>query len=144
MFSACSLKQPIKTKMKGFFITPKYADDITYAGTSKIQIDELEKKLPKRLEDYNLTVNKTKTERYMIPKPPPPPAPISSMKTLLKHKEDRPLWSELDWLIYKPKLKDKTADWQNCKLLGSKLDTEKDLNRRKGLTIDNMKKYKQI
>ena len=143
LYLSKSLKLPIKTKMKGFISTPKYADDITYAGTSKTQIDELEKKLPERLESYNLTVNKTKTERYTIPKPPPPPAPIPSMKTLLKHKNDKTLWSELDWLTYKPKVKNKTPDWRDCKLLGSKLDTEKDINRRKGITIDSMQKYKQ-
>ena len=130
-------------KMKGFLTTPKYADDITYAGTSKAHIDELEIKVPKRLKGYNLTVNNNKTEKYTIPKPPPPPVPIPSIETLLKRKNDRPLWSELDWLTYKPKVKDKTLDWCDCKLLGSKLDTEKDINRRKGLTIDSMKKLHQ-
>ena len=129
--------------MKGFLTTPKYADDITYASTSKAHIDELEIKVPKRLKGYDLTVNNSKTEKYTISKPPPPPVPIPSMETLLKHKNDRPLWSELDWLIYKPKVKDKTPDWHDCKLLGSKLDTEKDINRRKGLTIDSMKKLHQ-
>ena len=137
------LRLPIKTKMKGFLTTPKYADDITYAGTSKAHIDELEIKVPKKLKEYDLTVNKSKTEKYTIPKPPPPPVPIPSMETLLKHKNDRPLWSELDWLTYKPKVKDKTPDWRDCKLLGSKLDTEKDINRRKGLTIDSMKMLQQ-
>ena len=42
------LRLPIKTKMKGFLTTPKYADDITYAGTSKAHIDELEIKVPKK------------------------------------------------------------------------------------------------
>ena len=130
----------IKTKMKGFLTTPRYADDITYASTSKAHIDELEIKVPKRLKVYDLTVNNSKTEKYTIPKPPPPPVPIPSMETLLKHKNDRPLWSELDWLTYKPKVKDKTPDWRDCKLLGSKLDTEKVINRRKGSTIDSMKK----
>ena len=137
------LRLPIKTKMKGSLTTPKYADDITYASTSKARIDELEIKVPKRLKGYDLTVNNSKTEKYTIPKPPPPPVPIPSMETLLKHKNDRPLWSELDWLTYKPKVKDNTPDWRDCKLLGSKLDTEKDIKRRKGLTIDSMKKHHQ-
>ena len=34
-YLAKCLRRPIKTKMKGFLSTPKYADDITYAGTSK-------------------------------------------------------------------------------------------------------------
>ena len=62
------------------------------------------------------------------------------METLLKHKNDKPLCSELDWLNYKRNVKDKTPDWRNCKLLGSKLDTEKDIARRKCRTIESMKK----
>ena len=86
-----------------------------------------------------------KTEKYQIPKPPPPIPPPPSMATLLKHKEDKTIWSELDWLInYKPEIKDKTPDWRNCKLLGSKLDTIKDIERRKGLTIDSMRKMDHI
>ena len=140
LYLAKCLKQPITTKMKGFLTTPKCADDITYDGTCKPQIDELEVKVPQRLDKYDLSVNATKTEKYQIPKPPPPP-PKPSMDTLMKHKNDKQLWSELDWLTnYKLKVKDKTPDWKNCKLLGSKIDTEMDITRRKCLTIDNMKK----
>ena len=88
------LRLPFKTKMKGFLTTPKYADDITYASTSKAHIDELEIKVPKKLKGYDLTVNNSKTEKYTIPKPPPPPVPIPSVETILKHKNDRSLWSE--------------------------------------------------
>ena len=138
LYLAKCLKQPIRTKMKGFLTTPKYADDITYAGTCKPQIDELEVKVPQRLDKYDLSVNTTKIEKYQIPKPPPPPPPPPkpSMDTQMKQ-----LWSELDWLTnYKLKVKDKTPDWKNCKLLVSKIDTEMDITRRKCLTIDSMKK----
>ena len=108
------LKHPIKTRMKGFLISPKYADDITFGGTCKSQIDEIEVKVPQKLEGHNLKVNELKTEKYIIPKPPPPPIPIPTMKTLLKHKNDKPLWSELDWVKYKPKRKDKTPDCSLC------------------------------
>ena len=84
--------------MKGFLSTPKYADDITYAGTSKCQVDELEVKVPVRLNEYNLTANKTTTEKDQIPKPPPPIPPQPSMETLIKHKGDKHLWSELQVL----------------------------------------------
>ena len=105
------LRKPIRTKRKGFLTKPKYADDITYAGTSKNQIDELETKIPQRLYDYDLKANETKTERYQIPKPPPPPPPKPTMETLIQHKGDKPLWSELDWLTnYKPPVTDKTPD----------------------------------
>ena len=126
-YLAKSLRKPIKTKMKGFLSTPKYADGITYAGTSQPQVDELEVKVHVRLNEYDLSANETKTEQYQIPKPTPPAPPKPSMETLIAHKEDKPLWSELDWLVnYRPEIKDKTPDWRNCKLLGSKLDTEKD------------------
>ena len=95
-YLAKCLKHPIKTRMKGFLISPKYADDITYGGTCKSQIDEIEVKVPQKLEGHNLKVNESKTEKYIIPKPPPPPIPIPTMETLLKHKNDKPLWSELD------------------------------------------------
>ena len=75
--------------MKGFLSTPKYADDITFAGTSQTQVDELEVKVTIRLNEYNLSANETKTEKYQIPKPPPPPKP--SLETLITHKQDKPL-----------------------------------------------------
>ena len=34
--------------------------------------------------------------------------------------------------------------WRNCKVLGSKLDTVKDFQRRKGLTIDSMREMDYI
>ena len=58
--------------MKGFSIKPKYADDIKYASTSKAEINELKIKLPQILNEYDLTANNAKTEKYEIPKPPPP------------------------------------------------------------------------
>ena len=144
-YLAKCLRRPIRTKSRGYLVQPKYADDITYAGISKRQIDELEIKVPARLNEYDLSANESKTEKYQIPKPPPPIPPPPSMATLLKHKADKPLWSELDWLInYKPEIKDKTPDWRNCKLLGSKLDTIKDIGRRKGLAIDSMRKKDHI
>ena len=91
--------------------------------------DELETKIPQRLNDYHLKANETKPERYQIPKPPPPPPPKPTMETLIQHKDDKPLWSELDWLTnFKPPVTDKTPDWRNCKLLDSKLDTEQNVD----------------
>ena len=98
-YMAKCLKKPIKTKTIGFLPKPKYADDITYAGISKRQVDELETKIPRRLGQYDLTANETKTERYQIPKPPPPTLPKPPMETLIQHKDDKGLWSEQDWLI---------------------------------------------
>ena len=75
-YLAKCLRRPIKTKRKGFLWKPKYADDITYVGTSKSQINELEVKIPTRLNEYDLTANETKTEKYQIPKSPHP-APLN-------------------------------------------------------------------
>ena len=143
-YLARCLKNPIRTKMKGFLIEPKYADDMTYAGTCKTQIEEVEKKVQRKLDGYNLKVNAPKTERYTIPKPPAPSEPIPTMDILLKHKDDKTLWSELDWLLFKPHKKDTTPDWRECKLLGSKLDTKKDICRRKILTIESMKNDENV
>ena len=138
-YLAKCLRRPIHTRQKGFLLQPKYADDITYAGTSKGQINELDAKIPPRLNEYDLSANASKTERYQIPKPPPPPPPKPRYETLLEHNDDKPLWSALDWLTnYKPNFPDKTPDWKKCKLLGSRLDTETDIHQRKG--IDSMKK----
>ena len=145
LYLAKCLSKPMKTRMKGFCIQPKYADDMTYASTAKREIDDIEEKMPKILEKFNLEINNTKTERYQIPKPPPPIPPPPSMETLLKHKEDKIKWSELDWLTnYEEPVKDDIPNWKDCKLLGSKLDTEKDINRRKGLTIDSMRIMNEI
>ena len=82
---------------------------------------------------------------YEIPKPPPSPPPHPTLDELLKHKNDKPRWSDLDYLVnYSPKIKDNTPDWKQCKLLGSLLDTESDIKRRKILTIDVMKKMENI
>ena len=59
---------------------------------------------------------KLKNTRFEEPSPPAPPTP--SIETLLGHKGDKPLWSELNWLTnYKPKIIDKIPNWRNCKLL---------------------------
>ena len=72
------------TKMKGFYIKPKYADDSTFIGTSKVQIDEIKAKIPVQLRKYNLEVNASKTVRYEIPRTetPPPPATAETLKKL--------------------------------------------------------------
>ena len=131
--------------MKGFCIKPKYADDLTFIGTSKIEIDEIEAKIPVQLRKYNLEINTSKTERYEIPRPEMPPPPPTT-ETLKKLREDTICWSALDWITkYKPpKVENKKPDWKECKLLGSKLDTQKDIQRRKGLTIPSLATYHPI
>ena len=103
-------------------------------------ISTTRKKMSAQLEKYNLKVNAEKTEKYEIPRPPPPPP---TMEDLLKHKNDKVLWSELIWLVnYEPE--NTQPDWRKCKLLGSMLDPQADINRRKILTIDGMKSFQDI
>ena len=65
------------------------------------------------------------------------------MEELIKHKNDKVLRSELDWLVtYEPESTE--PDWRKCKLLGSMPDTQVDINRRKILTIDSVKSFQDI
>ena len=145
-YLACCLEKELQNipNKQTLILNPKYSDDITYAATEKENIEYIKTEIPNILKQNNLKVNQSKTEEYTIPKPPPPPP---SMETIIKHKEDRPLWSELDWVVNKippEEIEDKTPNWRNCKLLGSLLDTGKDINRRRGLAINAMRKLKFI
>ena len=79
------------------FLDVLYADDITFATTSKEHRADIKEEIPKKLEKFNLHVNQTKTEegeapdRRPLSKPPPPP--LVNPGTAI-------LWSELDWLIH--------------------------------------------
>ena len=145
-YLSCCLGKETQSYLNKLLIAPKYADDITYASNNQKVINNIKDKIPNKLKTFNLTINETKTEMYQIPKPRPPPPPPPSLKTLLLHKDDKPRWSELDWLVNKnlPLPKDTTPDWKGCKLLGSLLDTKSDIKRRKILTIDAMKKLETV
>ena len=139
-FDTPGLEKPIETKMKGFLINPTYADDLTIAGTNKIQVNEIKQRMTIQLEKYNLKVNTEKTERYEIPRAVPTQPTIEE---LIKHKNNKEIWSEHDWITnYEPE--NTEPDWRKCKLLGSMLDTQVDINRRKLLTIDSMKSFQDI
>ena len=131
---------------KSILITPKYADDVTYALNNVEAQVKLKNTIPVILKDYDLSINETKTEEYEIPKPPPPPPPPPTTEALLKHKKNTVCWSALDWLVtYKPPpKKDETPDWKRCKLLGSLLGTQEDFARRKHLTLTAITKYDHI
>ena len=94
-YLAMCLRIPLHTKTKGFLINHTYADDITFAGTNKQQIDEIEEKMAKQLDRYNLKINASKTEKYKIPRPKPPPTTTTTVQELLQHKDNRVNWSEL-------------------------------------------------
>ena len=60
-----------QTQMHGFYLCPKYADDITHVTTSLEKIEEIERDTPPKLKSYNLQVNQSKTKKYQIPRPIP-------------------------------------------------------------------------
>ena len=126
-------------------LKPKYADDISYITTSTETYQKIQSDLPIILQEHNLKINHTKTELYEVPKPKPPTPPPPTMAELMAHKHDKPLWSELDWLVnYKPIQVDKTPDWHNCKMLGSYLGTRKDIENRKIITLKTLRKFNNI
>ena len=59
-------------------------------------------------------------------------------------KSGKYLWSNLDWVLPDKPPHEKTEKWKKCKLLGSKLDTAKNLKTRKGKALDAMKKLHEI
>ena len=83
-----------QTQMYGFYLCPKYADDITYVTTSLDKLEEIEKDTPPKLKSYNLQVNQSKTEKYQIPRP----IPEQYLPELDINTNQNVLWSELDWI----------------------------------------------
>ena len=86
-----------QTQMYGFYLCPKYADDITYVTTSLEKLEEIEKDTPPKLKSYNLQVNQSKSEKYQIPRPIPEqylPECTTSVHLIVLNV----LWSELDWI----------------------------------------------
>ena len=51
-----------------FTVMAKYADDITYASTSRGEIDQTKATVPGQLNVYNLNVNGEKTRRIYRPR----------------------------------------------------------------------------
>ena len=47
-------------------VDPKYADDITFVRTDESKMNQIERVIPEMLEQNNLLVNTTKTEKYEI------------------------------------------------------------------------------
>ena len=91
-----------------FLLDQQYADDISWASTSASILETIEKEVPKALEERNLFVNESKTEKYTVSNDP--------TKT----------------------------DWKDCKLVGSKLDTERDIKNRKKIASASYNKLKSI
>ena len=104
----------------------------------------LKEKIPVAQGTHELRINSTKTEEYEIPKPIPPPPLPPTVDTMITHNNDKICYSELDWLVHytPPPVEDKTPDWRKCKLLGSVLDTETAIKRKKDPHINWIKKIR--
>ena len=139
-YLACALKETpedqVPKDLKAF-LELFYADDLTYATTSKQHRQHIKEDTPEKLKRYNLLVNKDKTEEGEAPDkrppPPPPPPPLEDPGTKI-------LWSPLDWLI-PPKTSPPEPSYKNIKLLGTILDTQKDTTARKNKVWQPIQKF---
>ena len=109
-----------------------YADDLTYASETTGDREEIKKDIPSKLKSYNLFVNLGKTEEGEAPdkRPPPPPPPPPD-----KDPGVRVHWSPLDYLCVIPKMFPPEPTYKEIKLLGTKLDTKKDIISRKKQSV---------
>ena len=85
----------------------QYADDISWITNISEPVTEIEEEAPSKLEEKNLQVNNTKTEKHDIER-------------------------------------NGQTEWMKCKFLGSLLDTEYDIKRRKGLALGTYNDLKHI
>ena len=141
-YLACALKEEpddqASLDLKAF-LEVYYADDLTFATTSQQHRTHIKQAVPKKLRDYNLHVNETKTEEGEAPdrRPPPPPPPPPAQDP-----DDKILWSPLDWLL-PPKMQPPEPTFKDIKLLGTRLDTKTDINARKARVWDPIKKIQK-
>ena len=129
-YLACALKEsPDEQVFKDLkaFLDVYYADDLTYATTSNEHRTHIETTTPAKLKAYNLFVNMEKTEKGEAPdrRPPPPPPPMPDKDPGIKL-----LWSDLDWTT-PPEMQPPDPNYKEIKLLGTKLDTKRDITARK-------------
>ena len=122
------------------FLDIFYADDLTYATTSKNHRTDIQNNTPQKLEDHNLFVNTTKTEKGEAPdrRPPPPPPPPPDEDPGIKIS-----WSYWDFLI-PPEMPIPEPSYKDIKLLGTKLDTKKDIAARKAKVWQPIRKFRQF
>ena len=99
--------QLLPTQTPPLHIDPQYADDISYITNTQEQLNAIKNTVPDILQQNALTVNRAKTEEYVVSR-------------------------------------QGNTDWQTCKYLGSLLDTDKDIDRRKVLANATFAKYKHI
>ena len=115
-----------------------YADDLTYVTLTSTSRKDIKEDTPRKLERYNLFVNLGKTEEGEAPDrrppPPPPPPPDEDPGTKL-------LYSALDWMMPE-EMSAPEPNYKDIKLLGSKLNTQKDISTRKNKVWQPIQKYR--
>ena len=140
-YLACALEEEpteqVQRDLKAF-LDVFYADDLTYATTSQEHRTQIKNDTPRKLRNYGLHVNESKTEEGEAPdkRPPPPPPPPPD-----EDPGDRILWGALDWLV-PPKMYPPRPTYKDIKLLGTRLDTKTDIQARKARVWDPIKKFR--
>ena len=140
-YLACTLEEEpteqVQRDLKAF-LDVFYADDLTYATTSQEHRTQIKSDTPRKLRNYGLHVNESKTEEGEAPdkRPPPPPPPPPD-----EDPGDRILWGTLDWLL-PPKMYPPRPTYKDIKLLGTRLDTKTDIQARKARVWDPIKKFR--
>ena len=61
-----ALDWPVDKDKHNVEVDPKYADDITFVRTDESKMNQIERAIPEMVEQNNLFVNTTKTEKYEI------------------------------------------------------------------------------
>ena len=110
----------------------QYADDINNITQTYTRILQLKKDIPPKLHRRDLITNPLKDEEYKVSRKynPEECTNCSECKRCLKCKRCKAC----------PYCK----SWKSCKILGSMLDTEADLRRRKALALDAMRKLDHL
>ena len=140
-YLACALEEEPTEQVQrdlNAFLDVFYADDLTYATTSQEHRTQIKNDTPRKLRNYGLHVNESKTEEGEAPdkRPPPPPPPPPD-----EDPGDRILWGTLDWLV-PPKMYPPRPTYKDIKLLGTRLDTKTDIQARKARVWDPIKKFR--
>ena len=114
-------------------------DELTYATTSQQHRQDIKDNTPQKLKNHNLFVNGTKTEEGEAPdrRPPPPPPPPPDEDPGIKIS-----WSYWDFLI--PPEMPIPESYKDIKLLGTKLDTKKDIAARKAKVWQPFRKFRHV
>ena len=110
-------------------IEAQYADDISYACQNYDLIQKHKREIPPKLEKRDLISNPSKDEEFKVTRKPYNPSECINCcdcKRCLKCKKCK------DCQYCK--------SWKQCKMLGSMLDTDTDIRRRKTLALSAMRK----